>query len=165
MWNVHTYVYGKLITFSKLQPIIRNIYVRTWYGRKIIFKINNMFLNLLRIKIEREIWHGTSLYKIWLVTEIKYQSFCLYPDKYINISPKQGESKKYNYRVCSGTHVKFMEILSDQIILQRNYRTVGFFFSIYRLMMILEDLRTYVPILVLIETYYKHSAIMHPDNY
>ena len=112
MWNVHTYVYGKLITFSKLQPIIRNIYVRTWYGRKIIFKINNMFLNLLRIKIEREIWHGTSLYKIWLVTEIKYQSFCLYPDKYINISPKQGESKKYNYRVCSGTHVKFTPIKS-----------------------------------------------------
>ena len=53
--EMYILTYGKLITFSKLQPIIRNIYVRTWYGRKIIFKINNMFLNLLRIKIEREI--------------------------------------------------------------------------------------------------------------
>ena len=87
----------------------------------------------------------TSLYKFWLVTEIKYQSFCLYPDMYINISPKQGESKKYNYRVCRGTHVKFIPIkLFYREIIKRNYRTVGFFFSINRLMMTFEDLRTQV---------------------
>ena len=73
--------------------------------------------------------------------------------------------KKYNHRIRSGTHVKFMEILSDQIILQRNYYSTSFFQPInWWWPMDFKDLRTYIPILVLIKNYFKHCSFdLHRD--